>query len=303
MDVQVIIPVYNPGGKFERLLEMLQRQTVGSSSVLIIDSGNQHGYQRKLKGKKGFLVKQIPNNEFNHGGTRQMGMDMFPAADVYVFLTQDAILADEHAVERLIACFDDIDVGCAYGRQLPHEEATFFARVARAHNYGETGYVRSFEDRAKFGMKTCFISNSYAAYRSEAMKAVGGFPTDTILSEDMYVAAKMLMQGWKVAYASDACVYHSHNYSIWQEFKRYFDIGVFHAREGWIRETFGQAEGAGLKFVKMEVQEILRTNPLLLFEMVMRDGMKFIGYRLGIRERRLPRNLKRHISMTRKYWG
>lgn len=302
MEIQVIIPVYNPDSRFVSLLAMLQRQSLGELPVLIIDSGQYHDYLAQLEGKPAFTVKQIPASEFNHGGTRQMGMEMFPDRDVYVFLTQDALLADEHSVERLVACFADSAVGCAYGRQLPYPEAGVFARLSRASNYGEESYVRSFEDHARFGMKTCFLSNSYAAYRREAMAEVGGFPTDTILCEDTFVAASMLMKDWQVAYAADACVYHSHDYSVWQEFKRYFDIGVFHARESWIRDTYGGAESTGLKFVAMETKFLLRHAPILLPEMVVRDGMKFIGYRLGLNEKFFPLCLKRRISMTRRYW-
>ena len=43
-------------------------------------------------------------------------------------------------------------------------------------------------------MKTAFNSNSFAAYRRKALKDVGGFPINTILSEDMYVTAKMLLK-------------------------------------------------------------------------------------------------------------
>lgn len=113
-------------------------------------------------------------------------------------------------------------------------------------------------------MKTAFISNSFAAYRKQAIQEVGGFPTHTILCEDMFVAARMLLNGWKVAYVSDACVYYSHNYTILQEFKRYFDIGVFHAREKWIRDSFGQAEGSGIAFVKMEIKAILKKSVIAL---------------------------------------
>ena len=298
----VIIPVYNPDDKFIRLLKMLKKQSINNLSLLIIDSGLKHEYFNFIHNDSQFVVKQIPSVEFNHGGTRQLGIEMYPDNDVYVFLTQDAILVDENSIEHLISCFNNSQIGCAYGRQLPHDNASFFSRIARLNNYGEKSYIRSFVDRKKYGMKTCFISNSYAAYRKKAMLDVKGFPTNTILSEDMCVAAKMLKNGWKIAYAADSQVYHSHNYSIWQEFKRYFDIGVFHARERWISETFGQAEGEGLKFVKKEIKAILNKNPLLIFEMIVRDGMKFIGYRLGRQEAKLPIIVKRQISMTSKYW-
>ena len=300
--VLVIVPVYNPDEKFICLLEKLKKQSINNLSILLIDSGLEHEYYNFIKKDSRFIVKQISSSEFNHGGTRQLGMNLYPDYDVYVFLTQDAILVDVNSIEHLISCFNNPRVGCAYGRQLPHDNASFFSRIARLNNYGEKSYVRSFEEREKYGMKTCFISNSYAGYRKKAMLDVKGFPTNTILSEDMCVAAKMLKNGWKVAYNANAQVYHSHNYSIWQEFKRYFDIGVFHARESWICDTFGQAEGEGLKFVKKELRAIVRKNPFLIFEMIARDGMKFIGYRLGRQEAKLPVTLKRYISMTQKYW-
>lgn len=302
MNIQVIIPVYNPDDRFEQLLAMLQKQSLGILPVLIIDSGQEHGYREKLDRNGVFTIKDIPSKEFNHGGTRQLGIEMFPDKDVYVFLTQDALLVDEYSIERLVASFDNSAIGAAYGRQLPYKNANVFSRMAREYNYGSESCVKSFADRSKYGMKTCFLSNSFAAYRREAIVAAGGFPTNTILGEDMYVAAKMLMGGWNVAYVAEACVYHSHNYTVWQEFKRYFDTGVFHAREQWIRDTYGQAEGAGIKFVKMEVKTLLQTEPYKLVEMVVRDGMKFIGYRLGIHEKWLPRGLKRKISMMRGYW-
>lgn len=302
MSVLVIIPVYNPDEKFYLLLDMLKKQRLESMHVLLIDSGLNHKYKKYVENNHLFTIMQIPSCEFNHGGTRQLGMDMYPDNDLYVFLTQDAVLVDEKSLEYLIACFNDPSVGCAYGRQLPHHNASFFSRIARLNNYGEESYIRSIEDRKKYGVKTCFISNSFAAYSKEAMLDVKGFPTNTILSEDMCVAAKMLENGWKIAYNADAQVYHSHNYSIWQEFKRYFDIGVFHAREKWIRDDFGQAEGEGVRFIISELKEIIKSNPIFLFEMFFRDGMKLLGYRLGLYESILPLKFKRKISMNKKYW-
>ncbi len=221
-----------------------------------------------------------------------MGVEKFPDKDVYIFLTQDVVLADEFAIENLVKIFRNENIGCAYGRQLPHKNAGVFGSFARLFNYKNKSYIRSIEDKNKYGMKTVFISNSFAAYRYNALKEIGGFPDNTILSEDMYVAAKMLLCNWKIAYCADAKVYHSHDYSILQEFKRYFDIGVFHAREAWIREIFGTAEGEGKNFVKAEVRYLLNRNPVLIIPMIVRDGMKFIGYRLGLREKDLNISIK-----------
>lgn len=307
MDLQIIIPVYNPDEKFIRLLEALKAQTYERYDLLIIDSGKQQNYIEVVKDWPRAAVKKIPFVEFNHGGTRQMGVDMWPGKDVYVFFTQDAVLADDSSLEKLAMIFEDTSIGCAYGRQLPFREASFFARGAREINYPASSHIMVLADKVRYGIKTVFFSNSFAAYRGEALAAVGGFPKHTILCEDMYTVAKMLMRGYKKAYVAEACVYHSHDYSIWQEFKRYFDLGVFHSREKWIRQTFGGAGGSGVDFVKCEIllirRETIGKQPLLLCEMVVRDSMKLLGYRLGMLEGCLPVALKRRLSMMAGYWS
>ena len=89
------------------------------------------------------------------------------------------------------------------------------------------------------------------------------------------------MNDWKIFYAADAQVYHSHNYTAAQEFRRYVQIGKFHAQESWIRETFGSAEGAGKKFVLMKLSMLAKKNPFDCFGAIFRDVAKFFGYRIG----------------------
>jgi rhamnosyltransferase len=301
MKTAVIIPIYHPDGRFNELLQSLQAQSWQDFDLWILDSGSADEYQPLLAGLRA-KVQKIDPKQFNHGGTRRQAVEQI-AADFYVFLTQDAVLHDIETLMKLLNIFQrDEKAGCVYGRQLPHSGAGIFGSYARSFNYGRQSYVRSQKDIPRYGIKTCFLSDSFAAYRRTALLAVGGFPSDAICSEDMYAAAKMVLAGWDVAYAADASVYHSHDYSIWQEFCRYFDTGTFHAREGWIRERFGKAEGEGKRFVLGEIKYILKHKPYLLFSMFIRDGMKFAGYRLGIMEKYLPIGLKKRISMNRNYW-
>ena len=301
MRIQVIIPIYRPDDKFLCLLQMIKKQSFPNLPVLLIDSGKGIPYADEIKGMN-VQVRTIDSRDFNHGGTRQWGIELCPEANVYVFLTQDAIPVDAYAIENLVAAFDDKFVGCAYGRQIAHEQSGVFGKIARAFNYPSKSYVYSLEDRKKRGIKTAFLSNSFAAYRKEAIEEVHGFPQNTILSEDMCVAAKMLLANWRVAYVANAMVYHSHDYTMIQEFKRYFDIGVFHARESWIQKNFGKAEGEGKRFVMTELRYILKHCPYRLFEMALRDGMKYLGYCLGKKERKIPNAWKKKLSMFPRYW-
>ncbi|MBR4152165.1 MAG: glycosyltransferase family 2 protein [Selenomonadaceae bacterium] len=283
MDCGLIIPTLNAGSQFQKLLGQIAAQSL-TTKKLIVDSESDDGTAELAK-NFGFEVLTIRRENFNHGATRQFALEhllkKFPL-DVIIFLTQDVLLREEQSLAKLVKIFDeDKSVGLSYGRQLPHENATNEAKFLRAFNYPPESQLRSLDDRKIYGLKTAFASNSFAAYRVEALRGVGGFPLNVPLSEDMYVAAKMLLYGLKIFYAADAQVYHSHNYTAAQEFSRYIQIGKFHAQESWIRETFGSAEGAGKKFVLMKLAALAKENPLDCAGAIFRDAAKFFGYRLG----------------------
>jgi rhamnosyltransferase len=299
--VALIIPTLNGGELFKRLLTSISNQSYQPYRKIIIDSASRD-QTVMLAQKAGFEVVSISRDTFNHGLTRQQGVEMVQDADIVLFLTQDAVLTDSEALVRLIESFSAANIGAAYGRQLPHFNAMPIEAHARLFNYSAVSSVKSIEDTPRLGIKTAFISNSFAAYRRLALMSVEGFPPNTILSEDTYVAAKMLLQDWKIIYCAEAQVYHSHNYSFIQEFKRYFDIGVFQARESWIREKFGHAEGEGLRYVISEMKYLWNNHRYLILSACVRTVLKYIGYKLGLWEKKIPISVKRNLSMHKEYW-
>jgi rhamnosyltransferase len=108
--------------------------------------------------------------------------------------------------------------------------------------------------------------------------------------------------GWKTAYVADALVRHSHAYSVGEEFRRYFDIGVLHARERWLIDQFGSASGEGRKFVLSELKYLLKHGPYLVPSALMRTAAKYFGYTLGRRESRIAPGLKYRLGLNRHYW-
>lgn len=298
--IACVIPTYNGYPDLERLLASLKLQTV-LFDTFIVDSSSTDG-TRELAEMLVKNVKVIPSVEFNHGGTRQLMVDQNPGYDVYVFLTQDACLINEHAIEELVRPFDDPQVGAVCGRQLPHLDATPLAEHARNFNYPPVVQNKTLADVPLLGIKAAFMSNSFAAYCGDALKAIGGFPTHIIFAEDMYVSAKMLMSGWKIVYTGNALCRHSHNYSLKEEFSRYFDMGVFHARESWIRENFGGAGGEGMRYVKSEIAFLGIKRFYLWPSALLRNLAKFSGYKLGQLEAHIPISIKRRLGMYKRYW-
>lgn len=298
---RVIIPTYQAGRHLDALLPALQAQSVPPQDVLVIDSSSSDGTAARFQ-QFGAKVVVIPQSEFNHGGTRRMAVQLCEDADFLVAITQDAI-PEPGAFEQLLSSFEDPAIGMAYGRQLPRPQARGIERHARLVNYpGQSSAVRAYEDRARYGVKTTFSSNSFAAYRRMALLEVGNFPEECFFGEDQVTAAKLLMAGWKLAYASEAMAIHSHNYTAVDDFRRYFDIGVFHSRNRWLLESFGKAEGEGLRFVKSEINYLLRNEPLLIPSAIVRTLLKYAGYRIGMLEKNLSTTIKKSLSTAPYYW-
>jgi rhamnosyltransferase len=301
MQTALIVPTLNAGANWQKWLQALRLQTVQPTRVLVLDSESDDqtaGLAREF----GHKVHVLKRDQFDHGGTRQLGAELCADAEILIFMTQDAILADAEALERLVETFAEPKVGAAFGRQLPRPEAGSMEAFSRVFSYPGESKRKSWDDRQQLKVRTTFISNSFAAYRRTALDEVAGFPCPTLICEDAIVAARMLMKGWDIMYAADAKVLHSHGYRTTDEFRRYFDIGAFHSREQWIVEEFGRAEGEGWRYVRAEVAYVASRQPWLLPAVGLRAAAKLVGYQLGYRHFALPTTLCRFLSMHRPYW-
>lgn len=305
--VDVVIPTYKPGKKFSRLLKMLQRQTWPVGKIIVMNTEksfwNEHGFE----GIKNLEVHHLTKEEFDHGETRNRGM-RFSRADIVVFMTDDAVPADEHLIEALVKAFEQRGpegeaVIMAYARQLPDKDCPLAERYTRSFNYPEESCVKTRADLEQMGIKTFFASNVCCAYDREKFWFQGGFIRRTIFNEDMIFAGKALLQDdYAVAYAAGARVIHSHNYNCRQQFKRNFDLAVSQADH---LELFGcvRSESEGIRLVKSTARFLIRRGkPWLVPGLVVKSGFKFLGYRAGKCYRLLPKWLILKLTMNREYW-
>ena len=335
--VALVIPTFEAGPVWADFIQAVQSQVGVDLSVWVVDSNSRDETLAQAQ-SAGWNTLSLGSRPFNHGGSRQWAVEhVGEGAQFVVLMTQDALLATPDALSQLLAVFADPQVGVVYGRQLPHDNATVLAAQARFFNYPNSSFVNTYEDRERLGLRAAFCSDSFAAYRLSHFKAVGGFPRHVIMGEDMWVAAKMLMAGFKVAYAAEACVYHSHNYRFQEEFQRYFDTGVFHAQAPWLIETFGSVKSEGLKMLKAQLLlaeentkngnsagpkadlaqdfqqncfndqlQKIRSSKIkrwrYFLEVLSRTAAKLIGYRLGRAYVYLPPWLIIRCSSFKKYW-
>ncbi|MCF8055190.1 MAG: glycosyltransferase [Desulfocapsa sp.] len=300
--ISVVIPTLNGGSLLRQLLQKLTVQSVQADEILVIDSSSTDETVRVAE-QHGATVVSIGRDEFEHGTTRNLAIKQC-SGDIVLFFTQDAVPATNDLIEKLVAAvIRDQSIAISYGRQLPHPDASLSAAALRTFNYPDQSRVRTFSDRETLGLKTAFVSNSCAAYRRSCLEEIDYFQEGLVFGEDTCAAGRLLKNGYAIAYVAEAAVFHSHNYSLLQEFRRSFDIGVLHNSEYWLIETFGRAEGEGGEYVRFELSMILQQKKLYLLPVFfLRNLAKYSGYKLGSKYHVLPQWLLPKLSMNCNWW-
>lgn len=216
-------------------------------------------------------------------------------------MTQDAMPADDNLIEQLTEPLRD-QVAVSYARQLPREDCAPVECYTREFNYPAQSRIKSAEDLKTLGIKTFFCSNVCAAYRRDIYEELGGFVKHTIFNEDMIYAAKAVEAGYAIAYAADARVIHSHNYTNVQQFQRNFDLGVSQAEHPEVFAAY-PSESEGKRMVK-DVTAYLRKNHMSgkLLHFYIQCACKYAGYLLGKNYRRLPGKWVLAFTSNKEYW-
>lgn len=313
MKVDLIIPVYRPKETFCLLLQNLQKQTFLIHRLLILNTEEALWNEAVKKYPIVESLDALPFSydllhirkvDFDHGGTRKYGA-MQSDADIVIFMTQDAVPADNRLVESLVKGLKPGKEGIpavSYAKQLPNKDCRIIERYTRQFNYPDQSRKKGKKDIESLGIKTFFCSDVCAAYRKDIFEKLNGFEEPVIFNEDMLFAAKAVEAGYLITYAADARVVHSHNYSMRQQFARNFDLAVSQKQHPEIFSHIS-SEAEGMKLVKSTIRYLCSIGkPWLVFELFAQSIAKYAGYYTGKRYERLGRKRILKYTMNRDYW-
>ena len=279
MKFLLCIPTYNAEIFLPQFITAYKKQTLQAQRVLIIDSSSTDNTVEIAK-EAGFIVQIIKKEDFNHGSTRNLALNYAQDCELIVFMTQDAILAKENALENLCSIFKtDNNVAISYGRQLPLPNSSPIAAFARIFNYGENSHKKTIEDREKLGIKAVFCSNSFCCYKKSDFVELGQFPA-TNFAEDSIFAARALLAGKAIFYNAEAEVFHAHDFNFKEIWDRYKKIGKAHRDFEELR-SFLKIHGAGSSFVKNELKFLWKNQKLAIPKAVINSFVKYFGYKYG----------------------
>jgi rhamnosyltransferase len=295
--ISVVIPVKDGGSDLVQCLEAIAGQRVDDEvEVLVVDSESRDGSAARARGL-GARVHSIPAAEFQHGRTRNLGAQL-ASGDILVFTSQDAYAADDAWLASLTAPLRaDGTLAGAYGRQLPHANATPPERYFLDFLYGPTPRTQRLTSGDELTFEATLFSNVNSAIPRTLWEAFP-FADDIVMSEDQEWSRRVLRAGYGIAYEPEAAVYHSHAYSVLSAMQRFFDSGVS-ADRSYVdgAESSAALRKAGLRYAQGELTWLWTTGQrrwipyTAVYELA-----KFTGLQLGRRHRLLPTALKSRIS-------
>lgn len=300
MTVSIIIPTLNALRFCAPFFQVLEQQTCQNYELIILDSESDDG-SKEIYIKANTRIETIVRSTFKHADVRNNGADI-ANGDILVFMTQDAIPNHSKWLENLIKPLVEGVAAASFARQIPYPNANPLEQFARATNYPDVSRVVSKADIPSLGIRAAFFSNSCSAIRKDVFDTLGGFPTHTIMNEDMMFAINLLKNDYNIAYTVEAIVNHSHNYSLSKTFQRYFDIGVVFKQAEQDLEGFATRQ-QGLDYVQKLFRHLIQQRKFFWLPIALAEScVKWLGINLGKRYNILPSPFVTSCSMHKSYW-
>lgn len=210
--LSVVIPNWNGKHFLETCLGALRRQKAADIEVILVDNASADGSGTYVKSEYPEVrLIELPEN---HGFTGACNIGIEAASAEFIALLNNDTEVDERWAAEVIAAFDARpDAGIVASKMLLfdqrdrfHTVGDFFTIDGRAGNRGAWQTDRGQYDSGEYVFSACGGS---AAYRRAMLDEIGSLDDDFFfLLEDVDIAWRAQLAGYKVWYAPSAIVYH-----------------------------------------------------------------------------------------------
>lgn len=280
MSIDIICPLYNAATYIENLYIAIQNQkNVNLKNIFFILTESEDNTEEILI-KNNLNYKKIKKEEFSHSLVRETKA-LESHADIVVFITQDILIEKTDWLYELTKDINNEVVAC-YSRQIAKTNG--IEKYIREKNYPNVSYEVTKNDVKKLGLKTFFFSDASSAIKRDVFVQLNGYDhKDLPISEDMYIAHKIIMKGYKIKYCAESIIYHSHSYTLKELYKRYKLTGEFFKENNYLEKYNTYSSGANLaKYVLRRILQELNFKALIRYPFDM--SARFIGMKVGKRK-------------------
>ncbi|MCC6545694.1 glycosyltransferase family 2 protein [Candidatus Sumerlaeota bacterium] len=205
----IIIRAFNESRHLGEVLRRLHAQRGKSFEIILVDSGSTDG-TREIAERAGARVLHIAKEDFTFGRSLNVGCKA-ARGEFLVFISGHCYPVGSHWLDELLAPFAMKTIGLTYGKQRGGPRTKF-----SEHRHFQKTF-RKFDAIPQDGF---FCNNANSAIRHSLWRH---HPFDESLTglEDLGWAKWLDSTGGRIAYASRAGVYHLHDESWPQVFRRY----------------------------------------------------------------------------------
>lgn len=281
--VDIICPVYNGEKYILKLHESIKKQRnvkINSIKYAVTESKDN---TEKILEENNINFTKIRRGEFSHSKTREM-MAKTCTADIIVFITQDIIIEREDWLYNLTNPIANNECDATYSRQISKSKG--IEKYTREKNYPTESYITTKKDVKEKGLRVFFFSDASSAISNKVFKELNYYDDkDLKISEDMYIAYKLIMNDYKIKYVADSVIVHSHDFKFKELYKRYYDTGIFFKENSYLDKYGTNKTGGGMAaYVLKRILQERDFEALIRFfpDMIAR----FIGMKIGKLQRR-----------------
>ena len=225
----VLLLTWNGAATLPAVLDAVAAQeTDFPFETVAVDSGSTDGTLALLDGRVDRVIR-IPNETFNHGLTRNLGIEAC-RGEVVALLVQDALPASRRWLAALAGpLFADEGLAGTFARQIPRTDASPVTRyylerwiacsdVPRTSGIASAEHFRALSPMDQF--MSCVFDNVSSCIRRDVWRELP-FPA-TRIAEDLEWARAALLAGHRLAFVPEAAVVHSHErsarYELWRTY-------------------------------------------------------------------------------------
>ncbi|GBD43045.1 hypothetical protein HRbin40_00508 [bacterium HR40] len=297
-DVGIVVITHRARHHLDRCLPPLLASRL-RPRVLVVNSSSSDGTAERAR-ELGAEVWVIPRSSFNHGTTREAARRRL-ATRFVVMMTPDAYPVSPDFLDRLIRPLAEGEAAVAYARQVPRPDADPIERFGRHFCFPETSEIRSLADYPRLKSATHYCSNACAAWDSQALDEIGGFPA-TLVSEETITVVRLLRRGYRIAYVAEAVVEHSHPTALLADLRRAFDVGYTRRLFADTLLVAGSDEARGVLYLRALLAALWHERPQSLPYALLHTSLRWLGYRLGRIGPRLPDAVAARLSSQDFFW-
>ena len=239
IDVTIVIPTYNGGDLLKEVVKAIQSQIYPAGfEVIIIDSESTDNTRNDFKDVEGVVFHEIAKQDFNHGGTRNLGVSL--AQGEYVaFITQDAIPANDFWLYNLVSPLKtNVNAAGVFGRHIPYQDTSKYLKRDLNNHFIQfnqyplvvsqnTQLPSNFKDNPDaWNHILWFYSDNNSCLRKSIWEQL---PLPEVsFGEDQLWAQRIINAGYDKCYAPNAVVIHSHNFDYNEVYERSKIESEFH---------------------------------------------------------------------------